>query len=198
VPPSAARTESNRRGSGARERTTPIAEAIVAANEASRRALRAYLRIIEQLAEPDLSGPGFPERSVEAFRVLRLPSLRAIIAVRLELTAAGAVLSRSVGQVQRPGRRETMIDAALIDPIARVWRAPELWRDDRPRQLGLDEETWVLEWRRGEEYRIAESWCRDTGPCGPSLPRPDTPDPRPRRFHVPPTGDVSWILQPKS
>ena len=48
-----------------------------------------------------------------------------------------------------------------IARIGDAWRSEELWRDDRRRQLGLDGESWVFEWRAGEQYCLAESWSPD-------------------------------------
>lgn len=133
----------------------------MATNESERRALRSYLHILDLLKEPDLCADEVVHRSSEAFRVLKLPSFLPMVAVRAEVSSSGILLVRTIAVGRELERCEGAIEAEKFARIGDAWRSEELWRDDRRRQLGLDGESWVFEWRAGEQYCMAESWSPD-------------------------------------
>ena len=122
---------------------------------------RYYMGRLEPLDEPGLTEDDGPRGGIETFRVLRFPSFRPSISVRVEIAPSGIQLIRSVSNFMGAEHWETAIDESTLAPVAEAWRRPELWRHDRKRRLGLDGETWMLEWRDRAAYRRVESWSPD-------------------------------------
>lgn len=141
----------------------------MASDEGAALRRREYLESLEPLDEPGLTVDDSERSGTEAFRVLRFPSFRPRISVRVEIAPSGIQLIRSVSTFIGAEHRETAIDAPTLAPVAEVWRRPELWRHDRARRLGLDGETWMLEWRDGAAYRCVQSWMPDASGWDPDV-----------------------------
>jgi hypothetical protein len=128
-----------------------------------------YSKHLRAMGEPSLS---CRPPALETYRLIWLRSFHAPVAVRLEFEKATATLTAvklngkggyQPGVVTKKnflplGEKETaQLRAALKK--ADFWKM-QVRRDD----AGLDGAQWILEGRKGTEYRVVERWSPKTGP----------------------------------